>query len=105
MRTYIPVYDREREREVEAVAESQPRRDTHDVKSRKNVLITAQRYLRDLAAPSSYSAENDLADIKAEAAKRHNEAVKRLADWIKQVSIAAEDGGFPEGGAHGADGA
>ncbi|MFN2476314.1 MAG: hypothetical protein ABR526_08245 [Chthoniobacterales bacterium] len=49
------------------------------------------------AAPSSYSAENDLADIKAEVAKRHDNSVKRLSDWIKQVSIAAEDRGFPEG--------
>src|SRR3712207_9408356 len=53
-----------------------------------------------LAAPSSYSAENDLAAIKAEVAKRHDESVKRLADWIKQVSIAAEDRGFPEGAEH-----
>ena len=52
------------------------------------------------AAPSSYSAETDLAPIKAEVAKRHDEAVKRLQDWIKQVSIAAEDRGFPEGAEH-----
>ncbi len=57
------------------------------------------------AIPSSYSAENDLADIKAEVAKRHNESVKRLADWMKQVSIAAEDRGFPEGAEHMAQGA
>src|SRR5947199_5409668 len=42
-------------------------------------------------------AENDLADIKGEIAKRHDEAVKRLQDWIAQVSIAAEDRGYPEG--------
>jgi hypothetical protein len=42
-------------------------------------------------------AENDLADIKSEITKRHNEAVKRLQDWIGQVSIAAEDRGYPEG--------
>jgi hypothetical protein len=58
------------------------------------------------AAPGSYSAENDLADIKAEVAKRHDEAVNRLQDWIKQVSIAAEDRGFSRGrGADGANGA
>jgi acetylornithine deacetylase/succinyl-diaminopimelate desuccinylase-like protein len=49
------------------------------------------------AGPSSYSADNDLADIKTEIAKRHDEAVKRLQDWIHQVSIAAEDRGYPEG--------
>ena len=48
----------------------------------------------------SYSAENDLATIKTEVTKRHDEAVKRLADWVKQVSIAAEDRGFPEGAEH-----
>src|SRR5436853_777059 len=48
-------------------------------------------------APSSYSAENDLAATKAEIAKRHDEAVKRLQDWIGQVSIAAENRGYPEG--------
>src|SRR5207253_512349 len=44
-----------------------------------------------------YGTEDDHADIKAEIAKRHDEAVKRLQDWIAQVSIAAEDRGYPEG--------
>src|SRR6266516_620234 len=44
-----------------------------------------------------YSAENYFAAIKAEIANRHDEAVKRLQDWIHQVSIAAEDRGYPEG--------
>ena len=43
------------------------------------------------------SAETEHADIKAEITKRHDEAVKRLQDWIAQVSIAAEDRGYPEG--------
>src|SRR5438094_5837685 len=43
------------------------------------------------------SAENDVAAIKAEITKRHDEAVKRLQDWIGQVSIAAENRGYPEG--------
>src|SRR5437763_905520 len=43
------------------------------------------------------SAENDVAAIKAEIAKRHDEAVKRLQGWIAQVSIAAENRGYPEG--------
>ena len=45
----------------------------------------------------SYAAANDFADIKAEIGKRHEEAVKRLQDWIKQVSIAAENRGYPDG--------
>src|SRR6266481_7126383 len=43
------------------------------------------------------AATNDHADIKAEITKRHDEAVKRLHDWIAQVSIAAENRGYPEG--------
>ena len=43
------------------------------------------------------AATDDHADIKAEVTKRHDEAVKRLQDWIAQVSIAAEDRGYPEG--------
>src|SRR6266481_3671930 len=49
------------------------------------------------AVDSVFSAENDLVGIKAEIAKRHDEAVKRLQDWIAQVSIAAEDRGYPAG--------
>jgi len=45
----------------------------------------------------SRSADNDLAPIKTEITKRHDEAVTRLQDWIKQVSIAAENRGYPEG--------
>src|SRR5437016_2114190 len=48
-------------------------------------------------AASSHSAESDLAPIKAEIAKLRDEAVKRLQDWIAQVSIAAENRGYPEG--------
>src|SRR3954471_23451770 len=40
---------------------------------------------------------DDHADIKAEITKRHDEAVQRLHDWIAQVSIAAENRGYPEG--------
>ena len=43
------------------------------------------------------AATDNHADIKAEITKRHDEAVKRLQDWIAQVSIAAEDRGYPEG--------
>src|SRR5437879_3209876 len=50
-----------------------------------------------VASPTSYSAETDHADIKAEITKRHDEAVKRLQEWIAQVSIAAENRGYPEG--------
>ncbi len=44
-----------------------------------------------------HAAENDLTEIKAEVAKRHDEAVKRLQDWIKLPSIAAENLNSAEG--------
>src|SRR5436190_21733656 len=50
-----------------------------------------------LAAHHCFAANGDHGDIKAEVARRHDEAVKRLQDWIAQVSIAAEDRGYPEG--------
>src|SRR3954462_3655385 len=50
-----------------------------------------------LAAHHCYTATDDHADIKSEITKRHDEAVKRLQDWISQVSIAAENRGYPEG--------
>ena len=43
---------------------------------------------------------DDLADIRREVTKRHDEAVKRLQDWIALPSIAAEDRGFPAGPEH-----
>ena len=46
-----------------------------------------------LSLHDSYSLESDLVDIKAEITKRHDEAVKRLQEWIAQISIAAEDRG------------
>jgi len=50
-----------------------------------------------IAAQHTMAATDDHADIKAEITKRHDEAVKRLQDWIAQVSIAAENRGYPEG--------
>src|SRR5207249_4307861 len=44
-----------------------------------------------------FAAVDDHSDIKAEVTKRHDEAVKRLQDWIAQVSIAAENRGYPQG--------
>jgi hypothetical protein len=49
------------------------------------------------ATSHCYSADPDLGAIKTEITKRHDEAVKRLQDWIGQVSIAAENRGYPDG--------
>src|SRR5439155_17034162 len=40
---------------------------------------------------------DDLADIKEQITRQHDQSVKRLQDWIHQVSIAAENRGYPEG--------
>src|SRR4051794_25155405 len=49
-----------------------------------------------LAASSAYS-DDDLAAVKTQITQQHDEAVKRLHDWIAQISIAAENRGYPEG--------
>src|SRR5215475_14518032 len=43
------------------------------------------------------AAGDELADIRSEITKRHDEAVKRLRDWIALPSIAAEDRNYPAG--------
>jgi acetylornithine deacetylase/succinyl-diaminopimelate desuccinylase-like protein len=43
------------------------------------------------------AADDDLTAIRAEIAKRHEEALRRLQTWIKQPSIAAENRGVNEG--------
>ncbi len=50
-----------------------------------------------LFVSASLRAADERADIKAQIAKQHDQAVKRLQDWIKLPSIAAENRGFPEG--------
>ena len=44
-----------------------------------------------------HAAESDLGEIRGEIAKRHDEAVKRLRDWIAAPAIAAENRGYPDG--------
>ena len=46
---------------------------------------------------SQYSVADERDDIKAEITKRHDEAVKRLQDWIALPSIAAENLNSAEG--------
>jgi len=45
----------------------------------------------------AWSAGNDLNPIRKEVEKRHDEAVRRLQDWIHQPSIAAENRGVSQG--------
>ncbi|PYI92178.1 MAG: twin-arginine translocation pathway signal protein [Verrucomicrobia bacterium] len=50
-----------------------------------------------LTINQSLRAADDLGPIKAEITKRHDEALKRLQDWIKLPSIAAENLNSAEG--------
>jgi len=45
----------------------------------------------------SEAAAGDMDGIRAEIEKRHDESVKRLQNWIRQPSIAAENRGMSEG--------
>jgi acetylornithine deacetylase/succinyl-diaminopimelate desuccinylase-like protein len=45
----------------------------------------------------AFPAGDDFAAIKAEVAKQHEAAIKRLQDWIALPSIAAEDRNYPAG--------
>jgi acetylornithine deacetylase/succinyl-diaminopimelate desuccinylase-like protein len=47
--------------------------------------------------PRGWSAQNDLDSIRKEIEKRHDEAVRRLQEWIRQPSIAAENRGVSDG--------
>ncbi len=50
-----------------------------------------------LATQAGWPAESDFSDIEAAVARQHDEGVKRLQEWIRNPSIAAEDRGFPDG--------
>src|SRR5216117_940477 len=51
-----------------------------------------------LAGPSpAWSAQSELDGIRREIEKRHDEAVRRLQEWIRQPSIAAENRGVSDG--------
>ena len=58
----------------------------------KRVLLAAL-----VCAASLTARADDLADIRREVEKRHDEAVKRLRDWIAVPALPAENRGYPEG--------
>jgi acetylornithine deacetylase/succinyl-diaminopimelate desuccinylase-like protein len=45
----------------------------------------------------SYAAGEEFAGVRSEIIRRHDEALKRLRDWIALPSIAAEDRNYPAG--------
>jgi len=48
-------------------------------------------------SPRGWSAQADLDPVRTEIEKRHDEAVRRLQEWIRQPSIAAENRGVSDG--------
>jgi hypothetical protein len=66
-------------------------------------LINRRAFLAGAAAafvPTARSARTETPDLKpvlAEIEKRHDESVRRIQDWIKQPTIAAENKGINEG--------
>jgi acetylornithine deacetylase/succinyl-diaminopimelate desuccinylase-like protein len=65
-------------------------------------IVAGTAPLRALAKNSSGAAAaglppGDMEAIQAEIAKRHDESLKRMQDWIRQPSIAAENRGMNEG--------
>jgi len=50
--------------------------------------------------PVAWSAPAAFADIEAQVTQQHDAGVKRLQEWIRLPSIAAEDIGYPEGPQH-----
>jgi acetylornithine deacetylase/succinyl-diaminopimelate desuccinylase-like protein len=75
-----------------------PRERRRSKLGRRTFLQSAVAATAALAWPLPGRAENpDLAAIRAEIEKRHDESVKRLQEWIRQPSIAAENRGVKEG--------
>src|SRR3989442_529339 len=65
--------------------------------SRRSFLGATASSAAALALPRFAFAQDALAGIRAEVAKRHAEGVARLQEWVKQPSIAAEGRGMAEG--------
>jgi len=65
--------------------------------SNKTISAAAVAVFTLLASAGLQAAEPDLSAIQQEIAKRHDEAVKRLQEWIAQPAIAAENRGYPDG--------
>ncbi len=66
--------------------------------NRRDFLITAGAGAVALARPRLSASDNpDFSPIWAQIEKRHDEALQRLQQWIRQPSIAAENRGMNEG--------
>ena len=64
---------------------------------RKFLLSTAPAGIASVISKKLEAQDPEIAPITTEIRKRHNEAVQRLQQWIRQPSIAAENRGVNEG--------
>jgi acetylornithine deacetylase/succinyl-diaminopimelate desuccinylase-like protein len=69
---------------------------SHSTRSTLAIVLASCTFLG--CANPSYA--SDLPAIQREVVKRHDEALKRLQDWIALPAIAAENRGYPEGAQH-----
>lgn len=63
----------------------------------QSIAINRRTFLMGTAAAAWAATAPDLKPVEAEIAKRHDESVRRIQDWIKQPTIAAENRGINEG--------
>ena len=84
---------------MKAAERVRPARDrAHRVMHRRAFLQGAVAGATTLAWPRRARADaGDLGPVRAQVEKRHNEALQRLQEWIRQPSIAAENKGVSEG--------
>jgi len=69
----------------------------HDGRTRTAVALLALATAFAIPGTHAAPAADDFAEVRREIASRHDEAVKRLRDWIALPSIAAEDLNSSEG--------
>jgi acetylornithine deacetylase/succinyl-diaminopimelate desuccinylase-like protein len=67
---------------------------------KRRALMVAALTMAAGVTTSTCAAEPDFAAIRTQITQQHDRAVKRLQDWIKLPSIAAENRGFPAGADH-----
>ncbi|MFC3712204.1 M20/M25/M40 family metallo-hydrolase [Sphingoaurantiacus capsulatus] len=76
------------------------RNDSNWTTDRRTLLAGAAASAAALLAPAKAFAADGLDAVRKAVAANHDEAVKRLQDWIRLPSIAAENKAMPEGAAY-----
>jgi hypothetical protein len=74
-----------------------PMRQILPIASRTALVLVATALVSVAGPRRSLAAGDEFADVRREIATRHDEAVKRLQEWIALPSIAAENLNYPAG--------